>query len=625
MSNETWSYLSQLTRPFRGVEGWMCLIAMKEGAAPKPLWFSPHTLIKPLVEFAQDWNRRKWNIYASWAIFREKTRSKATMISSAAFVADFDGGAVKKLDVEPTLIVETSAGHFQQIYVHEPFSVGEAIVAYKNMRIKVGCDPVSADPVHLWRVAGLVNWPDTKKIARGRVEQKANVSGGSKKVVSLGEYRETGRVVEHVSEWPRSRRGRALTAVVRADLKRIVGKNDGLDRSKLFHKFVRAIAELGWGLDEIMEFVRAAPASEKYAGRLEAEVVRCLEGMNAPSGAERFAESVVTFNPSDEGRPIEWLWLPYIPRNEVTILDGDTGAGKTTLMLKVSMDVIVGRKMPNGQYIKGGGRVLYMSVESDYLGTTLDILKAMGLSKPGSFYHHDNPTYQLNEEGIAEMDKYVFDNKIDLVVIDNLINYLPRDERGGETINSYSASTSLIGQLQEVARRSHCAIVAIRHTGKSSRDKLSHRGMGSVGILAGARSALGVIEHPKEKETYVLYQTKCQHAEKGKPIDYSIVGRMGRGVIEWGEESELTEAELNAPAGGEKGPGKLEVACEWLKDYLSREEREGGVVLQAALANEIKRPTLMRAADILGVEKISSGGGRVGRITIWRLPKTENK
>ena len=32
-------------------------------------------------------------------------------------------------------------------------------------------------------------------------------------------------------------------------------------------------------------------------------------------------------------KEVEWLWYPYIPYGKITIIEGDPGEGKTTLVL----------------------------------------------------------------------------------------------------------------------------------------------------------------------------------------------------------------------------------------------------------------------------------------------------
>ena len=43
---------------------------------------------------------------------------------------------------------------------------------------------------------------------------------------------------------------------------------------------------------------------------------------------------------------IEWLWYPYIPFGKLTIIHGDPGEGKTTLILQLAALLSRGDKLP---------------------------------------------------------------------------------------------------------------------------------------------------------------------------------------------------------------------------------------------------------------------------------------
>ncbi len=38
-------------------------------------------------------------------------------------------------------------------------------------------------------------------------------------------------------------------------------------------------------------------------------------------------------------REIDWLWKPFIPYGKITLVQGDTGIGKTSLMIKLLADL----------------------------------------------------------------------------------------------------------------------------------------------------------------------------------------------------------------------------------------------------------------------------------------------
>lgn len=47
-----------------------------------------------------------------------------------------------------------------------------------------------------------------------------------------------------------------------------------------------------------------------------------------------------------EPKEISWLWRPYIAFGKVTLIQGDTGIGKTSLMVKVMADLSNGLYPP---------------------------------------------------------------------------------------------------------------------------------------------------------------------------------------------------------------------------------------------------------------------------------------
>ncbi|MER2054630.1 MAG: AAA family ATPase [Clostridia bacterium] len=46
------------------------------------------------------------------------------------------------------------------------------------------------------------------------------------------------------------------------------------------------------------------------------------------------------------GKQPEWFWKPFIPAGRVTLIQGNTGIGKTSLMLRIVADSTNGLKPP---------------------------------------------------------------------------------------------------------------------------------------------------------------------------------------------------------------------------------------------------------------------------------------
>ena len=55
-------------------------------------------------------------------------------------------------------------------------------------------------------------------------------------------------------------------------------------------------------------------------------------------------------------RPVEWLWPGWIALGKLTVLDGDPGMGKSTLLLDLAARLSRDGLMPDGTVGPVGGR-----------------------------------------------------------------------------------------------------------------------------------------------------------------------------------------------------------------------------------------------------------------------------
>ena len=60
---------------------------------------------------------------------------------------------------------------------------------------------------------------------------------------------------------------------------------------------------------------------------------------------------------------VEWLWYPYIPFGKVTILQGDPGGGKSTLMLNIISTLSKGTRSTVGIPKRPPMHVIYQCSE----------------------------------------------------------------------------------------------------------------------------------------------------------------------------------------------------------------------------------------------------------------------
>ena len=70
-----------------------------------------------------------------------------------------------------------------------------------------------------------------------------------------------------------------------------------------------------------------------------------------------------------EAKEVKWLWYPYIPYGKITIIQGDPGEGKTTLVLNLAAKLTRGEKLPESVKAAEPINVLYQSAEDGLADT----------------------------------------------------------------------------------------------------------------------------------------------------------------------------------------------------------------------------------------------------------------
>lgn len=116
------------------------------------------------------------NVYACPNLMRPslergKKGSEADIVAVLALVADMDDdtGRSGAMPVDPNYVVESSPGNFQCfLLLDKPLAPADAKPLAGALKRAAGSDHCTMDVSHVWRIPGCLNWPNRKKLERGR-------------------------------------------------------------------------------------------------------------------------------------------------------------------------------------------------------------------------------------------------------------------------------------------------------------------------------------------------------------------------------------------------------------------------------------------------------------------------
>ena len=315
-----------------------------------------------------------------------------------------------------------------------------------------------------------------------------------------------------------------------------------------------------------------------------------------------------------ETEKIDWLLYPFIPFGKVTIVQGDPGEGKTTMVLQIIAKLTKGEAvLPSGSdepaleektMALEPVNVIYQTAE-DGLGDTI---------KPRFFSAGADCSRVMviddNDQALTMMDarleEAIIQTKARLVDLDPIQGFL------GTDVDMHRANEirPLMKRVAVLAEKYHCAIILIGHMNKNSNGKSSYRGLGSIDFQAAARSVLIVGRIKDEPEIRVVCHVKSSLAPEGKSIAFRLDKDTG---FEWIGEYDISADDLLS---GDNRGQKIHVAKEFLQEFLV-----SGSVAQTKVAEEaevrgIKKKTLWNAKKELEIDSV-----KIGNQWFWMLPE----
>ena len=303
-----------------------------------------------------------------------------------------------------------------------------------------------------------------------------------------------------------------------------------------------------------------------------------------------------------QAEKVEWLLYPFIPYGKVTIIQGDPGEGKTTMVLQLIARLTRGEAIFSEEETVNQAEsertpiaVLYQTAE-DGLGDTIKPrLTAAGADCSKVIVIDDR------EKALTMMDERleaaIKETAARLVVLDPIQGYLGADV----DMNRANEIRPVMKRISALAEKYHCAIVLIGHMNKCSGGKSSYRGLGSIDFQAAARSVLVVGRVKDDEQVCVACHIKSSLAPEGTPIAFRLDKENG---FEWIGEYEISADGLLS---GERRGQKTRNAKEFLKEILTDGQKTYAEIDAAAKEKGIKKKTLWNAKKELNIDSVKIG------------------
>jgi len=299
-------------------------------------------------------------------------------------------------------------------------------------------------------------------------------------------------------------------------------------------------------------------------------------------------------------KKVDWLWYPYTPYGKITVVQGDPGDGKTTLVLNLAALLSNGAEIPMTSQQLTRGKVLYQSAEDGAEDTLKPRLISAG-ADCSQIAFIDDSIHSLSLDS-PHLENAILETNASMLVLDPLQAYLGES---GE-MNRVEGIRPMLRKLTAVADRTKCAVIIIGHMNKAAGAKGLYRGLGSIDIAATARSVLLIGRIKNNPTIRVMTRLKSSLAKEGASIAFEIDENSG---IRWIGEYEITADELLTGTTIFDESSKITSAELLLRRLLSGGSKPCSQIYTTCAAENIGKRSVDTAKKNLGVKSQKRSDG----------------
>ncbi len=308
-----------------------------------------------------------------------------------------------------------------------------------------------------------------------------------------------------------------------------------------------------------------------------------------------------------QSQEVSWLWYPFIPYGKLTIIQGDPGDGKTTLVLNIAAKLSRGEGLDSEMKLSEPVNVIYQSAEDGLADTVKPRLELAGADCERILVIDEK------EKSLSMVDerfeKAIVQTKARMLILDPIQAYLG----GGMDMNRANEARDMTKKLGALAEKYQCAIVLIGHMNKAAGNKAAYRGMGSIDFFAVARSVLLVGRVEGEPNIRAVVQIKNNLAAFGHPKAFAL----SENGFQWLGDCEITADEVLG--GIVPKVNKIEQAKHMLRELaLTSNAVLSNEVFDMADEQGISKRTLENAKKELGIR-----AKKINNSWYWELDKVK--
>ena len=316
--------------------------------------------------------------------------------------------------------------------------------------------------------------------------------------------------------------------------------------------------------------------------------------------------------------PVEWLWQDWVAIGKLSMLAGEGGKGKSTVLCDLAARTTRGDRWPDGAAATKPGSVIILAAEDDVADTLKPRLLAAGAdvtrilnirAARNGDQSRRSFNLQLDLERLEQ--EIARQGDVRLVIIDPITSYL-----GKVDSHKNAEVRSVIEPVGELAARVRVAILGNNHLSKGT-GSANNRMIGSVAFINTARAGFIVTPDAEDENRLLFIRSKTNNGAPIPGLAYRIEGCMvtdgdqemvtSRIAWETGPVTISADAALAAHDGDGESRTQKSEAMDFLRDMLSAGPRRAADIRSDAREIGINPKPLKSAKKALGIQSEKSG------------------